>query len=52
MDERLHGSTVMASQAFKHSIGILEKALDEATSIIPNEVGNNLKPMLILINVN
>ncbi|EOR01947.1 hypothetical protein J056_003623 [Wallemia ichthyophaga EXF-994] len=37
MDERLHGSTLMATQSFKHSVGVLENALDEATSLIPNE---------------
>ncbi|TIA90056.1 hypothetical protein E3P99_01762 [Wallemia hederae] len=37
MDERLHGSTAMATQSFKHSIGILERALDEATALIPDE---------------
>lgn len=38
MDQRIYGSSVMANQSFKHSIGILERALDDATALIPDEV--------------
>lgn len=49
MDERLHGSTQLATQSFKHSVGVLENALDEATSLIPNEVGYEVKKVEIIL---
>lgn len=37
MNERLFGSQEMADQAFKLSLGMMEKALDAATSLFPEQ---------------
>ena len=37
MDERIYGSSAFAEQCFRHSIGILENVLDQATKLIPNQ---------------
>ena len=38
MDEILHGCAAMGDQAFKLSVSLLEKLLEEATALYPHEV--------------
>jgi len=38
MDEILHGCSAMGEQAFKLSVTLLEKILEESTALFPDQV--------------
>lgn len=48
MDEILHGCAAMGDQAFKLSVSLLEKLLDESTALYPNEVSTFLYVCFIM----
>jgi hypothetical protein len=47
MDEILHGTSAMGDQAFKLSVTLMEKILEESTALFPHQVSRLFRSRVI-----